>query len=71
MAVMKKNSILASTALLIPFISMAHEGHGTTDGYTITHYFVEPEHAVFTWSILLVTFFLLSVNRLKKKRLGK
>lgn len=26
--------------------AFAHEGHGHTHGYTITHYFVEPEHAL-------------------------
>lgn len=31
---------------LIPFASFAHEGHGHTEGFTITHYFVEPEHAI-------------------------
>lgn len=26
--------------------TFAHPGHGATDGYTITHYFVEPEHVL-------------------------
>jgi len=41
------------TVLCMPLISLAHPGHGETDGYTIIHYFIEPMHAVFTYSILL------------------
>ncbi len=26
--------------------SFAHEGHGHTEGFTITHYFTEPEHFI-------------------------
>lgn len=36
----------AIVALLLPVLSMAHEGHGHTHGFTIKHYFVEPEHVV-------------------------
>ena len=42
--VMKK--ILIAASLLVPFISFAHDGHGVTGGFTITHYFVEPQHAI-------------------------
>ena len=41
---MKK--ILSLLAGFVPFMSFAHEGHGHTDGFTITHYFVEPQHSV-------------------------
>lgn len=41
-----------AVALLFPFAGFAHDGHGVTGGYTITHYFVEPEHAVYTWSFI-------------------
>lgn len=37
---------IAIVALLLPVLSMAHEGHGHTHGFTIKHYFVEPEHVV-------------------------
>ncbi|MGB3006619.1 MAG: hypothetical protein WBC06_08930 [Chitinophagaceae bacterium] len=43
---MKKIAILSLLAALLPFISFAHEGHGHTHGFTITHYFVEPEHLI-------------------------
>lgn len=26
--------------------AFAHEGHGHTEGFTITHYFTEPEHVI-------------------------
>ena len=50
---MKK--IIAALSLFIlcmPFNSIAHPGHGTTDGYTITHYFTEPVHAVIAVGML-------------------
>lgn len=48
---MKK--ILIAASLLVPFISFAHDGHGVTGGFTITHYFVEPQHAIYTWSFII------------------
>ena len=47
-------TIVALAALLIPIISFAHPGHGSTDGFNLTHYFIEPEHAVFTWTFVLI-----------------
>ena len=41
---MKKIALLSLFATLFPFLGFAHEGHGHTHGFTITHYFVEPEH---------------------------
>ncbi|MDP4262811.1 MAG: hypothetical protein Q8941_09795 [Bacteroidota bacterium] len=41
---MKKIASLYAVISSLPILSFAHEGHGTTDGYTIKHYFVEPEH---------------------------
>lgn len=61
---MKK--VLIAAALLFPFISFAHDGHGTTSGFTITHYFVELPHAVFTWSFIVVGFILISYFRERK-----
>jgi len=68
---MKKFFTIALASALIPFIGFAHEGHGTTDGYTITHYFVEPEHAIYTWSFFMASALLISYYRLKKKRSSK
>lgn len=65
---MKRILISAFVIFMTPFICLAHPGHGSTDGYTITHYFVEPEHAIFTWSFLMAGFFLISFYRLKKRK---
>jgi hypothetical protein len=43
---MKKITLLGLIASFLPFFSFAHEGHGHTHGFTITHYFVEPEHLI-------------------------
>ena len=53
---------------MAPIVCLAHPGHGSTDGYTITHYFVEPEHAIFTWSFLMASFILISYYKLRKKK---
>jgi len=49
--VMKK--ILIAASLFVPFISFAHDGHGVTSGFTVTHYFIEPGHAIYTWSFIV------------------
>lgn len=45
-------SLFILLLLAAPFITLAHPGHGDTDGYTIIHYFVEPAHAITTFSIM-------------------
>lgn len=65
---MKKNFLTVLTGILVPCIGFAHEGHGATNGFTITHYFVEPEHAIYTWSFLVAGFILISYYKLKKGR---
>jgi hypothetical protein len=67
---MKKFFTIVGVAMT-PFIGFAHEGHGATDGFTITHYFVEPEHAIYTWSFLMASAILISYDRLKKRRSSK
>jgi hypothetical protein len=64
---MKK--VLIAASLLIPFISFAHDGHGVTSGFTITHYFVEPGHAIYTWSFIVAGFVLAAY--LKRKNASK
>ena len=66
-----KKFLTAFAVALIPFIGFAHEGHGATNGYTITHYFVEPEHAIYTWSFFMASFILISYYRIKKRRSSK
>lgn len=41
-----KKAAMSAAALLSPFFIMAHEGHGHTHGFTVKHYFVEPEHVL-------------------------
>ena len=48
---MKK--ITAILAILFPVLTWAHPGHGDTDGYTIIHYFSEPQHAIITLGVLV------------------
>ena len=54
---MRKMMLLLAT--LLPFITMAHPGHGETEGFTIKHYIVEPEHAVFALLVMAVVIFFL------------
>jgi hypothetical protein len=66
-----KKSIIAALSLFIlctPLISIAHPGHGETDGYTIIHYFTEPMHAVLTYGILLSAAAYIYYNRRQKKQ---
>jgi hydrogenase/urease accessory protein HupE len=37
-------SLLLAVSAVSPVF--AHEGHGHTEGFTITHYFTEAEHAI-------------------------
>lgn len=61
---MKKIFAAFSTlALFLPVIALAHPGHGETGGFTITHYFLEPVHAVISLGVLaLVVFMIKSLN---------
>lgn len=68
---MKKVSLVAFAGTILPLIGLAHEGHGVTDGFTITHYFVEPEHALYTLGVIAVGIGLFSYYKLKKNRAAK
>ena len=61
---MKK--ILFLLASVVPALfAMAHPGHGTTEGYTITHYFVEPQHVFPIVAVLAIG--VLLFNRFRKQ----
>ncbi|MFZ4770139.1 MAG: hypothetical protein ACOYLO_08145 [Ferruginibacter sp.] len=64
---MKK--IIAALCLLVPFAGMAHPGHGEIGGYTITHYFLEPMHAIITIGIVVAL--VVYVRHLNKSRQTK
>jgi uncharacterized membrane protein YhdT len=52
----------------MPMLGTAHEGHGSTEGFTVTHYWVEPEH--FALPILLiagVAFLIIRMRKVVKK----
>lgn len=62
---------LALLLTMLPFITMAHPGHGNDDGFTIKHYFIQPEHIVFTLATLLLVAFVLgrrSISKSKKEQ---
>lgn len=52
--------------LILPFITMAHPGHGETEGYTIIHYFTEPMHAIITLGSFVIVFAALRLMRKKQ-----
>ncbi len=59
--------MIASLILLLPALTWAHPGHGETDGYTITHYFTEPQHAIITLGVLTaITVFIIRERRKSK-----
>lgn len=46
-------SLLVLFILVCPALVWAHPGHGETGGYTIIHYFTEPQHAIVTIPVFL------------------
>ncbi len=63
---MKK--IISTATVFLPAISFAHPGHGTTDGYTITHYFTEPQHIAATIITMAAVVGLIVILRSRKKQ---
>lgn len=53
---------------MLPFITMAHPGHGDDEGFTIKHYFTQPEHIVFTLAALGLVAFVLSRKSFAKNK---
>lgn len=51
---MQKKYLFGFLALLLPLSMLAHPGHGQSEGFTITHYFVEPIHVISFISLLVV-----------------
>ncbi len=50
---------------IAPAIVVAHPGHGETGGYTIIHYFVEPQHAIVSIGLVALSVFLF--NKFKQR----
>jgi len=55
--------------MALPNIVLAHPGHGETEGFTITHYFIEPVHAIV--SIVIVAALVVYIRHLKRNRQTK
>lgn len=68
---MKKVSLVAFASTLLPLIGLAHEGHGVTEGYTISHYIVEPEHALYTLGVVAVGLVFFTYYKVKRKGTAK
>ena len=68
---MKRSSLAAAAILFFPFLSLAHEGHGVTEGFTITHYFVEPVHLLYTLAFFVMSYFAISYYKTRKRRAEK
>lgn len=63
---MLKSFFIAFLMSLIPVAVMSHPGHGETEGFTITHYLVEPIHVIVTIGILF--FVVVMIKWFKRKR---
>jgi hypothetical protein len=48
-------------------LAFAHPGHGGSDGYTIIHYFNEPQHAIITIGVTVAAIVLIVRERNKRK----
>lgn len=61
-------AVFSLLTLFLPQFTLAHPGHGNTDGYTIIHYVTEPVHA-FVWvaSLFVTLMFLRYFIRFRKK----
>ncbi len=53
---------------IFPSVIFAHPGHGTTDGYTITHYFTETPHVLVSLSVMTVAVLIVKLLRDRKKQ---
>lgn len=54
-----KRNILMIAATLLSVSAFAHEGHGHTHGFTITHYFIEPEHVIPVFIVVAIAILLI------------
>jgi hypothetical protein len=65
---MKK--LLLSITAFLPLAGLAHPGHGDTGGFTIIHYFTEPEHVLAGLAAIAVVVTVL-IRRTAKKESKK
>ena len=50
---MKKTLAIILAMAFLPLMILAHEGHGSTEGFTVIHYIIEPLHVPIV--ILIIT----------------
>ena len=57
--------VLLGLYLLMPFAVNAHPGHGdhTHDGFSVIHYFTEPEHIAVIVTLLVTVVIALMIRR--------
>ena len=58
-----KRNILTIAATLFNVSAFAHEGHGHTHGFTIKHYFIEPEHVIPVFIVVAIAILLMKRYR--------
>lgn len=58
-----KRNILTTVATLLSVSAFAHEGHGHSHGFTIKHYFIEPEHVVPVFIVVAIAILLIKRYR--------
>ena len=75
MKTMKTIKKLILTSILILMINsaslFAHPGHGHTDGHSLTHYLMEPMHAMVLGAVILMIAFSSTYLILKMKKRAK
>ncbi len=64
---MQKKYLFGFLALLLPLSMLAHPGHGQSEGFTITHYFVEPIHVIAFVGVMFVVIIGIRWKRHKNK----
>jgi hypothetical protein len=63
-------AVLFIALLAFPVMLFAHPGHGSTDGYTIIHYLVEPGHIMSKAIVLIfIVCIILSLTSQWKRKL--
>ena len=67
----KMKKLLFALLTLVPFLGIAHPGHGDhgDSGFTIIHYFLEPQHAII--SLLSIAIVIFAVAKLASKKDSK
>jgi hypothetical protein len=62
--------VLLVALLVFPVMLYAHPGHGSTGGYTIIHYLVEPGHIISkVIALVFIVFIILSIRFQWKRKL--